>query len=194
MTIVRDAGGRVRDNGIGSRDASAPEGAGTPPRATATDVGGAAVRKRIPVADRLWRRTEVSEAGCWIWTGATNPHGYGQIGDENRRARLAHRVAYELTYGPIPVGAMVLHSCDVRACVRPEHLRVGSAADNTADMMGRSRNVAPRSLANGRAKLSDADVSEIRAEHRAGKSCKQIARERDLDSSYVGRIVREVRR
>jgi hypothetical protein len=86
------------------------------------------------------------------------------VGD---RPRGAHRVAWEVAYGPIPVGLFVLHRCDNRGCVRPEHLFLGTAADNTADMMAKGRHrVNPNPLRGTRhanAKLTDARVRTIRA-------------------------------
>jgi hypothetical protein len=145
------------------------------------------------LSDRLWTRVEPN-GDCWEFTGARNAKGYGSIGVGNRRTTQAHRVAYEVTYGPIPPGALVLHSCDNPPCVNPAHLRIGTAADNTADMMERQRNVAPRSLHNGKAKLSDEDVAAIRQRHATGESCKAIARDLNLHSTYVSRIIRGLRR
>ncbi len=130
---------------------------------------------------------------CWEFQGTRNSKGYGQIQGVGRLEQ-AHRVAYVLRYGSIPTGMSVLHSCDNPPCCNPLHLYVGSAADNTADMMRRDRNVAPRSLANGRAKLSDVDVAGIRAAFAAGESCKGIAHRLGLHSSYVSRLVRGLRR
>ncbi|TYP82056.1 helix-turn-helix protein [Blastococcus xanthinilyticus] len=88
----------------------------------------------------------------------------------------------------------MLHRCDNPPCCNPQHLYAGTPAQNTDDMVSRGRQVAPRSLANGRAKLSDADVAAIREAHAAGESCKAIGRRLDLHPSYVGRLVRRVRR
>lgn len=73
--------------------------------------------------------------GCWIWTGA-RIREYGCM-NYRGRSRPAHRVAYELQFGPIPDGLFVMHECDVRMCVR--HLRLGTAADNSRDMVEKGR-------------------------------------------------------
>lgn len=98
---------------------------------------GASVTPITSATDRLWSRVEKTD-GCWLWTGAKNTGGYGMI-QVGGRPIGAHRLSWELAHGPIPKGAMVLHSCDVRHCVRPDHLRVGSALENAADAVARGR-------------------------------------------------------
>lgn len=80
---------------------------------------------------------------CWNWTGATMPirckrGGYGVIGIGNKTS-TTHRVAYALFVGEIPIGAMVLHRCDNRVCVRPDHLYLGDAKHNARDRLDRER-------------------------------------------------------
>lgn len=76
--------------------------------------------------------------GCWLWKRSTGSHGYGQflVGGRNM---TAHRVAYAHWVGPIPDGAQVLHSCDVKRCVRPEHLYLGDNALNRQEAFVRGR-------------------------------------------------------
>lgn len=98
--------------------------------------------------DRFWSKFNIEAEGCWEWPGATTHNGYGVVqwkkeGGERTAAR-AHRVAYALAKGPIPEGMMVLHSCDNRLCCNPKHLRVGTASDNTKDMMLRGRHRGPK--------------------------------------------------
>jgi HNH endonuclease len=84
--------------------------------------------------------------GCHLWTGSTNKGTYGSV---HGRVKIStHRLAYELAHGPIPKGFCVLHRCDNPACCNPEHLYLGTQADNMADMVrkgrGRGRNSRPR--------------------------------------------------
>lgn len=76
--------------------------------------------------------------GCWRWVGAKMWKGYGAIG-VGRFVLRAHRVAWMLFVGPIPKGMWVLHRCDARDCVRPAHLFLGTAGDNSLDMSAKGR-------------------------------------------------------
>lgn len=98
-------------------------------------------KRARPTLDRFWEK--VSRAndpqGCWLWTGARSHNGYGffkLIGD---RQVKAHRWAYEQFVGPVPHGLWVLHHCDIRHCVNPEHLFLGTQKINIADMMAKGR-------------------------------------------------------
>jgi len=121
-------------------------------------------------------------SGCWLWTSTVDKDGYGKIWG-NRKLLLAHRVAYELFKGPIPDGLCVLHTCDVPACVNPDHLWLGTKTDNNADMCAKGRQV--NGEQHGSAKLTESQVLEIRA---ATESSRQIARRYGIDYSHVCRI------
>lgn len=156
--------------------------------------------RRTPVSERFWTKVDVrGVADCWEWQGATTTSGYGSVmtgtlREGNRQSRKAHRVAYELTHGPIPTegatdphGWCVLHSCDNRRCVNPRHLRLGTVAENSEDMVLRRRSTAgQRARA---AKLTDAQALVIRDRSLRGESRASLAREFGVDPSVVSRIV-----
>ena len=97
---------------------------------------------------RFWSKVDkcgsANHPNCWLWTAAKNKKGYGtiQMGsqrDGTRRPRMAHRVVWEMLNGPIPQGMLVLHHCDNPACVNPAHLWLGTAKDNSQDMIAKHR-------------------------------------------------------
>lgn len=100
--------------------------------------------KLVPIEMRFWTKVEKT-AYCWNWTASLNTAGYAKIGvggGGNGHTR-GHRVAWELTFGPIPTGMHVLHKCDNRKCVNPDHLFLGTNADNMADKISKGRHVLP---------------------------------------------------
>lgn len=84
-------------------------------------------------------------SGCWIWTGTESRYGYGQL-RLNGTWTLAHRKSFELHKGEIPAGLSVLHHCDNRLCVNPDHLYAGTAMNNVQDMLKRGRGRWQKSL------------------------------------------------
>lgn len=106
------------------------------------------------------------ENDCWIYTaGDKEPRsGHMTIG-YNGRTRLVHRVAWEITNGPIPDGLCVCHHCDTPRCVNPAHLFLGTQGDNTADRDAKGRQRSTRGVDHPNCRLTDEDVAAIRADY-----------------------------
>lgn len=101
-------------------------------------------------------------SGCWLWTGNAQKQGYGRFyTDDHKHVRLAHRVSYELHIGSIPEGMVICHKCDNTSCVNPDHLFVGTRADNNRDKCEKGRQSTKES--HGKAKLTVADVKDIKS-------------------------------
>lgn len=112
--------------------------------------------------DRFWEQVEKTPT-CWLWRGSLDDSGYGRV-NWFRQSFRCHRFSYEMEHGPIPRGLVVMHICDIRPCVRPSHLTLGTIADtnNDRDAKGRS-GIALMGTANPKAKLTEAQVREIRS-------------------------------
>jgi HNH endonuclease len=102
---------------------------------------GVYIHKPIPIEVRFWRKVaRLDENSCWLWLAGTNNRGYGQLGGERVGSHvLAHRISYQLRYGPIPDGLQVMHKCDTPRCCNPKHLALGTNADNSADKVSKGR-------------------------------------------------------
>lgn len=132
--------------------------------------------------------------GCWLWTGKLDRAGYGVITHDFREMR-AHRVSWWLEYSKdLPSDVFVCHRCDVRCCVNPAHLFLGTAADNSHDCWRKGRGIPGARLANGSrtARLTPGDVRAIREIAASGVPYSDIASQFSVGSNYVGMIVRRV--
>jgi hypothetical protein len=137
--------------------------------------------------ERFWSKVQIGD-GCWEWTGALNSAGYGNL-RTNGKNFSAHRMSYHMHYGVHPGEMFVCHRCDNRRCVRPSHLFLGTAADNTRDMdqKGRGR---LRGERNGYSSMSTEDIPYIREWARQGFSQAKIAKAFSVHRETIGCILR----
>ena len=157
-------------------------------------------------ADAFWARVEKwpgrgPKGDCWEWTGFVDPSpksGYGIVVCDGKVQR-AHRVAWQITRGPIPIGLQVLHSCDHRPCVNPAHLFLGTNLDNVQDKVRKGRH--PRGLEaamysnprrgsdNWHSRFSDEQILAMRAMYAAGAKCVEVARKFEVKGHICNMIL-----
>lgn len=139
------------------------------------------------VVPRFWSKVDKSLGpdACWEWLGRVGrATGYGMFGQWGG----AHRIAYELAYGPIPDGLFICHHCDNRRCVNPAHLFAGTQADNIADACRKGRMSAPpvhRGKDCHLTKLTNEDVREIRLRLASGAKPKVLSVEFDVSVNAI---------
>lgn len=119
------------------------------------------------LSEHFWARVQKTDS-CWLWTKTIDKKGYGEV--HHTKRTFAHRVSWMLHFGEIPKGLFVCHHCDVRNCVRPDHLFIGTNYMNVQDRerKGRGRYVVPirQGEAHCCAKLTNEIVLQIRADGR----------------------------
>jgi hypothetical protein len=141
-----------------------------------------------PLADRFWAKVNKTDS-CWLWTGYTHRQGYGRMWGRGR-LELAHRVSWELHFGPVPIGMCVLHQCDCCGCVRPSHLFLGTQTDNIHDMEAKGRANKLKGSQHHQAKLTEAEVRAIRARHAIGNITQAtLAAQYSITPAVVSKII-----
>lgn len=131
--------------------------------------------------DRFWKKVNKSD-DCWLWTATKGSSGYGHFRFREKQA-LAHRVSWILTYGEIENSLHVCHKCDIKLCVNPDHLFLGTNRDNMRDKVNRGLQTYGDS--HGTTKIPDAIIQAIRE----SSECYKILAERyQLRSRYVRRV------
>lgn len=137
---------------------------------------------------------------CWERSAGISKHGYGKF-KFNKKTVYAHRFSYEFHFGQIPICLFVCHKCDNPSCVRPEHLFLGSHAENMRDMISKGRKVTyigskakiygNTKESNPAAKLNSIKVGEIRQSYKTGnKSQASIGMEYGVSQRTISLIVR----
>lgn len=137
----------------------------------------------LPVHEKVMARVEVDEqTGCWVWQGGCTFNGYARLrrGPDGKPV-YCHRIMYEHHRGPVPEGFVVMHTCDNRRCVNPDHLQAGTQKENINDMHRKGR--AKRSL------LTASDVLEIRQMRSEGVKPHAIAEKFHVSAVTVYNIL-----
>ncbi len=137
----------------------------------------------------FWRN--VNKKGpedCWEWRGSKKSNGYGKLLIEGNHFQ-AHRVSWKLHFGVIPEGMLVLHKCDNRICVNPNHLEIGTQSKNITDAIKRKRVFPPvfRGEKHPRAKLTTEEVKQIRSSK--GKTQRELAKMYGVSRHHINKIV-----
>lgn len=154
---------------------------------------------------RFWSHVNKTDT-CWLWTGSKRHKGYGAfVWAENGLVvqGRAHRYSWELVNGRIPEGLCCLHKCDTPACVRPDHLWIGTKADNNCDMVSKGRHVPggthcggsgkwERGASHHNARLTQDIVSAIRSDHAEGMGYIRLGRKYGISMTCARKVVKKI--
>ena len=145
-----------------------------------------------------WNQVTVDANGCWLVRNTRI--GYARI-QVNGHRRVAHRLAFEIAFGPIPDGKLVCHTCDTKPCIRPTHLFAGTSSDNAYDAYIKGRSHPPtgsrgaktphraKGESNGNSRLLTTDIQSIREAHTYGATVIHIAHSFHIDRAAVRYIL-----
>ena len=145
---------------------------------------------RLSEEDRFWKYVRKDPDGCWRWTGGVFWDGYGKFmrAGEPWITVRAHRWSYEHHVGEIPTGMLVCHRCDVRSCVNPEHLFIGTNRENLEDAARKGRD--PSGECYGNARLTWQAVDRIRLLRRTTQvSLRSLAGEFGVNEATIRRVI-----
>lgn len=131
----------------------------------------------------------MTDTPCWPFTGYISRKGYGQCRYDGA-VMHAHRAVWMETFGPIPEGLWVLHRCDNRKCVNPEHLFLGTNDDNVKDKVSKGRQSRLPGSANGCARLTEDDIPVIRELCARGCPQRDVAAVFGVSQPMISLIVR----
>jgi hypothetical protein len=142
--------------------------------------------------ERFHKKYTVADSGCWIWTAGTRPNAKGTLYPRHHcddgKSIGAHRFSYALTNGVIQGGAYVCHKCDTPLCVNPDHLFLGTHADNMRDMVDKGRSFTGKGeKKKGLAKLTNIQADQIRSMTSPQSA---IARLFGVSQTTISRIIR----
>ena len=145
------------------------------------------------IVERFWEKVFIVpyDKGCWLWVGALNSDGYGSL-RMGKKDGKAHRVSWLVNCGPIPDGLHVLHHCDVPACVRWDHLWLGTHLDNMRDKEAKGRGHQPIGVNHNKCKLTVEQVLSIREQYqfmKPGHGCVALSLKFGVSFSTISRIV-----
>lgn len=133
----------------------------------------------------IFYKIEKSDNGCWKWTGRTDKSGYGRINNAS-----THRLSYEIYVGEIKEGMSVCHKCDNPPCVNPDHLFLGTAKENTRDMIKKGRCNPPHGSRMWKSKLTEKDIVEIRRKCQSGEfSQKELGNIYNVGQSNISYVI-----
>ena len=161
-------------------------------------------KREKTVPEWFWSFVEKTDS-CWWWRGSVGRNGYGRV-SMNRHWHYAHRLAWQITHGPIPPGFFVCHTCDQPPCVNPDHLFLGTPADNIHDARTKKRlrpnppsgsqhwtrqhpDRVRRGEANNKAKLTATEVKAIRKAYQDGCSQTELAHRYGIKQSSVWKVL-----